>query len=98
MNAEDHTLGEISNWLYKNEIPSLIGKTRWNQETISKLLRNEKYIGGRFNSEDICSKPIFGQAIRNNDKLEKPLIQGHHLAIMSRELFVAANQGDKADL
>ena len=45
MRSEGHSLGEISNWLHKNRIPSPTGKARWSRETISKLLRNEKYVG-----------------------------------------------------
>ena len=45
MRASGCSLGTISNWLYESKIPSPTGKARWSRETISKLLRNEKYTG-----------------------------------------------------
>ena len=97
MRAEGHTPGEISNWLCKNGIFSPTGRARWSREAISKLLRNEKYVG------DVVFQKIFvqdlfsGRQVKNNGKLEKFLIQGHHPPIVSRELFMAANQVGKAD-
>lgn len=43
--AEVKSLGFISDWLYENKIPTPTGKARWSRETISKLLKNEKYVG-----------------------------------------------------
>lgn len=45
MRAGGYNLGAIPNWLYENKIPSPTGKPLWSWETISKLLRNEKYVG-----------------------------------------------------
>lgn len=43
--AEGKSLGAIFDWLYDRRVPSPTGKEHWNWETISKLLRNEKYTG-----------------------------------------------------
>lgn len=45
MRAAGFSLGRISDWLYENGISSPTGKERWSCETISKMLRNEKYVG-----------------------------------------------------
>ena len=97
MRAEGHTLGEISNWLYKNGILSPTGRACWSRETISKLLRNEKYVGDVLLQKTFVQDLFSGKQIKNNGELEKFLIQGHHPPIVSRELFVAANQVGKAD-
>ena len=39
------SLGGITDFLYKNSIPSPRGKIRWTQPVISGLLSNKKYIG-----------------------------------------------------
>lgn len=97
MRAEGHTLGEISNWLYQNRIPSPTGKVRWSRETISKLLRNEKYIGDVLLQKTFVRDLFSGKQLKNNGELEKFLIQEHHPAIVSRELFAAANRVGKAN-
>ena len=97
MRAEGHTLGEISNWLYKNGIISPTGRARWSRETISKLLRNEKYVGDVLLQKTFVQDLFSGRQVKNNGELEKFLIQGHHPPIVSRELFTAANQVGKAD-
>lgn len=97
MRAEGHTLGEISNWLCKNEIPSPTGRVRWSRETINKLLRNEKYVGNVLLQKTFVQDLFSGKQVKNNGELEKFLIQGHHPAIVSKELFAAANQVSKTD-
>lgn len=97
MRAEGHTLGEISNWLYINRISSPTGKIRWSRETISKLLRNEKYVGDVLLQKTFVPNLFSGRQIKNKGELDKFLIQEHHPAIVSRKLFAAANQVGKAD-
>lgn len=45
LRARGKSLGSISAWLYENKILSPTDKERWSRETISKLLKNEKYVG-----------------------------------------------------
>lgn len=45
MRASGKSLGFISNLLFSNAVPSPTGRERWSRESISKLLRNEKYVG-----------------------------------------------------
>jgi len=45
MRANGHSLGAIANWLYENRILSPTGRAHWSRETISKILKNEKYTG-----------------------------------------------------
>ena len=61
MRASGYSLGAISSWLYENKISSPTGKAHWSRETISKLLRNEKYVGDvllqKTFVEDLFSRP-----------------------------------------
>lgn len=91
LRASRCSLGAIANWLYENEIPSPTGKTRWSRETISKLLRNEKYNGDVLLQKTFVKDLFSGKQIKNEGELAKFLIQEHHPAIISREMFVRVN-------
>lgn len=97
MRANGYSLGAIANWLYENGISSPTGKTRWSRETISKLLRNEKYTGDVLLQKTFVEDLFSGKQIKNCGELEKFLIHEHHPAIISRELFGAINQIQRAD-
>ena len=97
MRAEGYSLGEISNWLHKNRIPSPTGKAHWSRETINKLLRNEKYVRDVLLQKTFVQDLFSGKQVKNIGESEKFLIQEHHPSIVSRELFMAANQVSKED-
>jgi len=95
MRADGYSLGRIANWLYENRIPSPTGKPRWSRESISKLLKNEKYTGDVLLQKTFVEDLFSGKQAKNKGELEKFLIQGHHPAIVSRELFAAVNKIEK---
>ena len=91
MRADGKSLGTISDWLHESRIPSPTGKERWSRETISKLLKNEKYVGDVMLQKTFVKNLFSGKQVRNTGELDKYLIQGHHPAIVSRDLFEKAN-------
>ena len=91
MRAEGKSLGAISDWLYENKVPSPTGKERWSRETISKLLRNEKYTGDVLLQKTFVKDVLTGKQFKNCGELERYLIQQHHPGIVSRELFERVN-------
>lgn len=91
MRAEGKSLGAISHWLYESKVPSPTGKERWSRETISKLLRNEKYTGDVLLQKTFVKDVLTGKQFKNHGELERYLIQQHHPAIVSKELFEQAN-------
>ena len=91
MRAEGKSLGVISDWLHDKRVPSPTGKERWSRETISKLLRNEKYTGDVLLQKTFVKDVLTGKQFKNQGKLERYFIQQHHLGIVSRELFEQAN-------
>lgn len=91
MRANGYSLGAISSWLYENKISSLAGRVYWSRETISKLLRNEKYTGDVLLQKTFVGDLFSGKQVKNRGELEKFLIHEHHLAIISRELFEIVN-------
>ena len=91
MRARGKSLGAISNWLYENEILSPTGRERWSRETISKLLKNEKYVGDVMLQKTFVKDLFSGKQVKNNGERDRYLIQEHHPAIISRELFEKVN-------
>lgn len=91
MRADGKSLGAISDWLYEYKVPSPTGKERWSRETISKLLRNEKYTGDVLLQKTFVKDVLTGKQFKNQGELEQYLIQQHHPMIVSRELFEQVN-------
>lgn len=94
MRAGGFTLNRIADWLYENGIPSPRGNVRWSRETISKILRNEKYVGDVLLQKTYVDNLFEGKQIVNNGKLDKVLIQNHHPGIIDQELFAQVNGDD----
>lgn len=91
MRASGQSLGSISDWLHANAIISPTGRERWSRETISKLLRNEKYVGDVLLQKTYVKDIFSGKQKKNEGELDQVLIQNHHPAIVSRELFDRVN-------
>lgn len=91
MRAGGKSLGAISAWLHENKILSPTGKERWSRETISKLLKNEKYVGDVMLQKTFVQDLLSRKRFKNNGELERFLIPGHHPAIINRELFERIN-------
>ena len=92
MRAAGRSLSEISDWLHDNHICSPSGKERWSRETIRKLLRNEKYTGDVLLQKTYVQDLFTGKRAKNHGELPRYLIEQHHPAIVSHELFEAANE------
>ena len=98
MRADGKSLGAISDCLYASRVPSPTGRERWSRETISKLLRNEKYIGSVLLQKTYGTDVLTGKRAKNHGELPRYLIEQHHPAIVSKELFEAANKPAKKQI
>lgn len=98
MRAAGCSLGAISKWLYENKVVSPTGKLHWSREKISKLLRNEKYVGDVLLQKTFIADLFSGKQVKNQGELERFLIQEYHPVIISRKLFEIVNQMRKTDL
>lgn len=83
------SLGKIADELYKKGIPSPTGRERWNREAIDKLLSNEKYVGVVLLQKTIS---VMGVQIENTGSADRYLTKNTHSAIISVELFKAAQE------
>ena len=91
MRADGKSLGAISDWLYEQGVFSPTGKRRWSRETISKLLKNEKYTGDVLLQKTFVKDLFSGKQVKNVGERERFLYQDHHPAIITRDLFEKAN-------
>ena len=91
MRASGKSLGAISDWLYEQGIPSPTGRRRWGRETISKLLKNEKYLGDVLLQKTYVKDLFSRKQVKNAGEKDQYLYQEHHPAIISRELFEKVN-------
>ena len=91
MRASGKSLGAISDWLYEQGVFSPTGKRRWSRETISKLLKNEKYTGDVLLQKTFVKDLFSGKQVKNVGERESFLYQDHHPAIITRDLFEKAN-------
>lgn len=92
MRANGNSLGKISDWLHEKGIPSPTGREHWSRETISKLLRNEKYIGNVLLQKTFVKDLFSGKQLKNNGEHDQFLYLDHHPAIISHELFNVVNK------
>lgn len=81
------SLNEISQWLFDEHIQSPTGKERWSRETISKILKNEKYTGDVILQKTFVSNVFTGKQNRNAGQMNRYMIHEHHSAIVSKGVF-----------
>ena len=92
LRVSGRSLNEISDWLYSERVPSPTGKEHWSRETISKILKNEKYTGDVVLQKTFVRDVFSGKQSRNVGQMNRYMIHEHHPAIVSREVFEAVNK------
>ena len=83
------SLGKIAASLARMKVKSPTGKELWTRETISKILSNEKYVGDVILGKTQVQN---GVQVKMVDHTSQTVINGHHEAIISRELFDIVQQ------
>lgn len=83
------SLGRIAAGLERQGILSPAGKPKWNREAIDKLLSNEKYTGRVLLQKTISTGAV---QIENDGLMDRYLYTDTHEAIISDEIFMAAQQ------
>ena len=93
--ADGMSLRKISGTLESRSVPSPTGKPKWSAETLSKLLRNEKYIGQVRLQKTFVEDFFSGKQVRNRGEREQWLVTEHHEPIVEMETWVLVN-GDSS--
>ena len=83
------SLGKIAAGLERKDLLSPTGKPRWNRESLNKLLSNEKYTGRVLLQKTVSNGVV---QIENDGLMERYLYTGTHEAIISDEVYMAAQQ------
>ena len=87
--ADGDSLGKIAASLARMKVKSPTGKELWTRETISKILSNEKYVGDVILGKTQVQN---GVQVKMVDHTSQTVIDGHHEAIISRELYDIVQQ------
>lgn len=72
------SLGRVAAGLEEQGIPSPTGKSKWNRETLNKLLSNEKYTGRVLLQKTIS---VGSSKIKNNGFMDRYLYYDSHEAL-----------------
>ena len=83
------SLRMIRDRLVADGILNATGDTKWTISTIRSILSNEKYCGDVLLQKTYISDCISKKVIKNTGQLPMYLVQDHHEAIVSREIFDA---------
>lgn len=79
-----HTIARI---LTLEGIPTFHGAEAWSGAVIRKILKNEKYIGVLRQKKTVTKDYLTHRRIKNDGSEDEIIIENHHEAIISREVF-----------
>ena len=86
------TLRAIKAQLEAEQVPYITGEAAWNISTLQSILQNEKYCGDVIMQKTFRKDCINKETVVNTGQLPKYWTQNHHEAIVSREIFDAAQE------
>ena len=83
-----HTYGEIAEEMTRMEAEDGSGRV-WNKTPVVNLLRSETYIGNYLSNKEctIVDENGVARRVKNTGQVEQILIEGHHPALVSEELY-----------
>ena len=82
----------IARELREAGIKTFRGNTMWNDTSIVRLLRNEKYVGDLIQKKSITPDYLTHEKKRNTGQEELIVIRDHHEPIIDRELWNSAQE------
>lgn len=92
MYRDGKSTSQIQDYLEKNKVPTVNGKSKWCRNIIIGILRNEKYVGDVLLQKTYVADVITRKVLVNNGQLPKYLIKNAHPAIVERSLFNAVQE------
>ncbi len=84
-------LAEIMEALNREGIPSP-GGTLWIKNSVTNVLRNERYCGDVMTMKVYCHDHMTHKYKRNQGEVDQYLVEDHHTPIVSREIFKCAQE------
>lgn len=86
----------IADYLEEKGYKTRKGNTEWCTATITRILKNEKYMGDLLMHKSITIDPIAKKRIPNNGEEDKYYVKNHHPAIISEEIYNKAQEVRKS--
>ena len=83
---------EIARRLNNDEVPGIHGRACWHPVTIERMLRNEKHVGDMLMQKTYTVDYLTKTQAVNDGALEQYFIRDDHPAIVSRQIWEAAQQ------
>ena len=87
MYLEGNSLNDIRKWLEENEIESPMGKDEWTVNSVSGILKNEKYKGDALLQKTYTVDYLTKTVAKNKGQVAKYYVENSHQGIVSREIF-----------
>ncbi len=78
----------IAQGLEKDGIKTGAGKTRWWSSTVSKILRNEKYMGDALLQKTVTTDFLTKTRVKNTGQAQQYYVEDDHEAIIPKEIFL----------
>lgn len=89
---EGWSSGQIAEFLTKNEIPTVKGKSIWRSGSVLSILRNEKYCGDALCQKTVTVDFFTHKSVKNNGLETQYFIEGHHVPIIEKRDWLLAQQ------
>ncbi|MBQ4517680.1 MAG: recombinase family protein [Clostridia bacterium] len=87
MYLEGNSLNDIRKWLEENEIESPMGNDEWTVNSVSGILKNEKYKGDALLQKTYTVDYLTKTIARNRGEVAQYYVENSHQGIISREIF-----------
>ncbi len=89
---EGYSMDKIAAGLERDGILTGAGRTKWHTSTISKILRNEKYIGDALLQKTYTTDFLNKTRVKNTGIVPQYYVEGDHEAIIPREIFMRVQE------
>ena len=87
MRAKGFTMAEITRTMTEKGYKKKKGDDRWNRSSVKWILKNDRYTGEILSRKTYCPDYLTHKQRINKGEKQQYLIENHHPAIISHELF-----------
>ena len=89
---EGLSMDKIAAGLEADGILTGAGKAKWHTSTVSKILRNEKYIGDALLQKTYTTDFLTKKRIKNNGTVPQYYVESDHEAIIPKDIFLLVQE------
>lgn len=89
---EGRSMDQIAAGLEADGIRTGAGGAKWHTSTVSKILRNEKYIGDALLQKTYTTDFLTKKRIKNNGTVPQYYVEGDHEAIIPKDIYLLVQE------